>query len=397
MAEQKQRKFRTIETNKEELDHKIRKHRLKIVKRVLFVSVAALLIAAITMLIFKMRQYTDYEVLSSTERTDMAASSFVEFAGGIIKYSNDGAIYTNASGELVWNQTYEMQEPLIAICEGYVAFAEKGGMKIYILNTSGLQGSVETTMEITRIQVANQGTVAVLMQKEGKSNIGLYDKEGSTLVGGQIKIENTGYPLDIALSNDAIKLAVTMVDINEGSIKSVIAFYNFSSVGQNEIDKMVGSYTYEDAVIPEVAFVSNNVMLAFGDSEVIIFEGTQKPKPTKEITVEKEIKSIFYNSSYFGLVTNNDDEANTRHMEIYDTKGSHVLKKDFTLDYTSIGFLANNEICIQNETSCLIYNTYGVKHFEHTFNESLYGVLSGSSGREYTFILEGTTEKVKLK
>jgi hypothetical protein len=349
------------------------------------------------MLMMRLRQYNDFDIIQSTERSDTVATKFVAFKGGVIKYSNDGATYTNDLDELVWNQTYEMQEPLIDICEGYVAFAEKGGTHIYILNQDGLQGNIETTMEIDAIQVADQGTVAVLMEDDGASNIKLYDKDGNNLAGGQIHMEKSGYPLDIALSNDAIKLAVTMLDVNDGAIQSVVAFYNFGSVGQNEIDHMVSSYSYPGVVIPDIEFVSSNRMLAFGDSKVLIFEGTQKPSVSKEIAIDKEIKSVFYNQDYFGLVTNNEDKDNTRHMEIYDTKGSHVLSKDFALDYSAIEFLANDEICIRNDTQCMIYNTYGVKHFTHTFDVPIFQILSGTSSRSYTFILEGTTEKVKLK
>lgn len=138
-------------------------------------------------------------------------------------------------------------------------------------------------------------------------------------------------------------------------------------------------------------------MIAFGDTKVLIYEGTQKPALEKEIKLDKEIKSVFYNQNYFGLVNNNEDKDNTRHMEIYDTKGSHVLSKDFAMDYNEVEFLANNEICIRNDTRCLIYNTYGVKHFAYTFDVPLFKIVAGSSPLSYTFIMEGTTEKVKLK
>ncbi len=252
-------------------------------------------------------------------------------------------------------------------------------------------------MDIVSVRVANQGTTAVLMQKDGISYIQLYDKDGNNLAEGQISIKNSGYPLDIALSNDAIKLAVTMLDINEGNIKSMITFYNFGSVGQNEIDHMVGSCSYSDMVIPQIEFVTNDRMLAFGDSKVYIFEGTQKPTQSKEIDIKNEVKSFFFNKDYLGFIQNKEDEENTRHMEIYDTKGGHIMSKDFVLDYDTIEFLANNEICIRNEKECLIYNTYGVKHFVQTFDSPLIKIISGTSSRYYTFILEDTVEKVKLK
>ncbi len=253
----KKQKFKTVEkstteTNSQELDKKIRIHRLKILKRILLASAVLMLIAAGFMLMLRLREYTSYEVVSETEQTDTLTAGFLAFRGGVIKYSNDGATYTNASEELVWNQTFEMQDTLVDECEDYVVFAEKGGNHVYILNSQKLQGSFETTMEIVAVRVANQGTVAILMEKDQTSYIRLYDKEGKNLAGGQIGVENAGYPLDIALSNDAIKMAVTMLDINEGNIKSMIAFYNFGSVGQNEIDHMVGTYSYSNMVIPQI-------------------------------------------------------------------------------------------------------------------------------------------------
>ena len=43
-----------------------------------------------------------------------------------------------------------------------------------------------------------------------------------------------------------------MININEGSVKSTIAFYNYGTVGQNEIDHCVGVNNYDDMVIPEM-------------------------------------------------------------------------------------------------------------------------------------------------
>lgn len=49
-----------------------------------------------------------------------------------------------------------------------------------------------------------------------------------------------------------------MININEGSVKSTIAFYNYGTVGQNEIDHCVGVNNYDDMVIPEMEFTSND-------------------------------------------------------------------------------------------------------------------------------------------
>ncbi len=70
-------------------------------------------------------------------------------------------------------------------------------------------------------------------------------------------------------------------------------FYNFGSVGENEIDRIVSANSFSDMVIPQLDFVSDDRMVAYGDSEIAIFEGTQKPKLTQEIPLTGEAKSIF--------------------------------------------------------------------------------------------------------
>lgn len=393
------RQFRTIETDEDELNSKIRSHRLKIIKAVLIATGLLLLVMGAVFLFLKLRQFNSYVVEKTIERQDSLSTHFLSYGKGFIKYSNDGATYTDADNNLYWNQTYEMRDPMIEQCENYVAIADEGGTEIYILNENGLQGKINTPMGIDRISVANQGTVAVLMEKEGESYIRLYAKSGETLAGGGLYVEDGGYPMDLVLCNDAKKLAVSMLKMDQAEVVTTIKFYNFDSVGQNEIDRLVGSYDYENLVVPQIEFVTNDRLVAFGDDKVLLFEGTQKPEPDGEIKLEGEQKSVFCNDSYIGMISNNEEEnaKESRHMEIYDVKGKHVLSKDFSMDYESVGFLSNDEICIRNADECMIYNTYGVKKFAYSFDTPLYAVMSGNTQTSYTFILEGKTEKVRLK
>ena len=188
-----------------------------------------------------------------------------------------------------------------------------------------------------------------------------------------------------------------MLDINDGNVKTTIAFYNFGSVGENEIDRIVSANSFSDMVIPQLDFVSDDRMVAYGDSEIVIFEGTQKPKLAQEIPLTGEAKSIFNNNKYVGVVYSNNDEKLTHHVAVYDMHGFTVMEKDFSQEYTEIGFLSNNEVCILNDHSCDIYTVRGIYKFHYDFDEELYKVISGGTGLNYTIILENSTEKVRLK
>lgn len=398
MTDTKKSNLRVVsEEDKQDYKRKIREHRKKVLKRVLVIAIAVLLLAGGMGIYMSLRQYQDYDIQASTVRTDTKATSFIEFNGNILKYSNDGAAYTAHNNEMIWNQTYEMSHPAADICGDYLVIYDKGGKKIYILNQKGLVHNIEVNLPITQVSIAAQGTIAVLMDNHTTGQLALYDKEGNELVKGAIHGEKGGFPVAIALSHDAVKLAVSMLDINGGTVKSTLAFYNFGKVGENEIDHVVAVSSCDDMVIPELDFVSKDCLLALGDTKLMIFEGTQKPKLASEIVLQEEAKSIFYNEKYVGVVYNNNAEGLRHLLQVYDMSGRLAAEEGFDTEYTSAELLSSNEICIRNRTSCDIYSVQGVHKFHHEFDEELYCVIPGISGLNYTFILNGITIQARLK
>ncbi len=397
MAGTRKHNLRTVEVNREDFNKKLKNHRRRVGVLVIFV-LALLASAAIAAYIyFENKVYTGYDVVSSIKRTDTSAPGFANFQGKLLKYTNDGALYTNLDGGLIWNQTYEMDEPRLEMQGNYVAIYELNGTQVYILDTVNLQGSIKTTMPIQKVSIASQGVVAILMENDGTSYLQVCDRTGNELASGELHVQNSGYPMDIALSEGGEKLAVSMLDISGGSVKTVIAFYNFGTVGQSSIDNIVSSYSYADVVIPRIRYLSQDTMAAFGDDRVILFTGAQKPAEGKTIEPADEVKSIFYDQKHFGLVYDGGSGGKDHRLELYDLSGEQRMKIDFETEYTDIELLANGEICILGEDSCEIFNKKGICKFQHQFQNYLYKVIPGNSQISYTFILEGESQRVKLK
>lgn len=389
--------FYAVKANVEELEQKIRTHRKKIALSIAAVIIIAAVFTATAGIYFTYKEYDGYETISKIERSDSEATTYKSFAGNILRYNNDGAFYTDASDHLIWNQAFEMQNPISDICGDYAAIADLQGNLIYMMHTSGMQGQIKTAHPIEAVSMARQGTTAVLTQADGASYLEVYNKAGDILASGEIHIANSGYPLDIALSSDARKLAISILDISKGTAKTTVAFYNFGSAGQNEIDNMVGSYSYDDTIIPDIHFLSDDKMIAFGDNRVLFFEGRQSPKETSALKLEREIKSIFYNEEFFGLVSGDKDSGKKHKMEIYDMTGKLRLTQNFKMSYQEIEFLDNHEICIRSEYACEIYTLRGVKKFSYRFDDALYKLFSSRSGTRYTLILDGSMQKIRLK
>ena len=195
-----------------------------------------------------------------------------------------------------------------------------------------------------------------------------------------------------------IDMSVYVDDVTFSSQNPIpISFYNFGSVGQNEIDNNVGTYTYEDIFIPEIEYVSKDRMIALGNSKFLIFEGAQKPKLKKEIVLEKEVSNVFYTNKYLGTSYSNNDEAGTMHLCVYDMSGNIAMENDTDMQYTNVEFNSNNEICLTNQYECEIYTVHSIKKFAYTFDTAIYKILYESGVNNYIVIREGAMDEVRLK
>lgn len=389
--------YRVVTSDVNEMNEKIHRHRRRIL--ILTVLVVILLFGTVggTYTYFQTRYYTEYEVLESMEREDSSGTQFAVFQGNIIKYSKDGATCISTDNHMIWNQTYEMQSPVVDTCGDYAVIADKKGENIYIMDMQGSCGEIRTTMPIQRVQVANQGMVAILMEQNGTGYIHLYDRKGTFLAGGEVHTENSGYPLDIAISNDGKKMAVSLLDVNEGNVKTTIVFYDFTSTGQKEIDNIVGRFSYADMVFPQVEFLTNDSMAAFGSGGAEIFEDRETPQVGNKISIEREIRSIFYNDMYLGFVYANENKEAPYMMQVFDLEGKEVFAKDFNVEYQEIGFLENGEICVRGESEGAIFTLRGREKFHGNFQKNIKKVLSAGGIRNYIFLGEGETQRVRLK
>lgn len=397
MADIKNKGFKTVQTNNEELEEQIRNHRKAILKRILqAIGIVAVLIIGIE-LMNALRSFDDYEVRATIDRKASETTQYQMFGENLLEYSSDGISCIAENHDIIWNQSFEMSTPKIQICGDYLAVYDTGGTKIFILTQSGLIKSLEMTSPIQTVCIANQGTIAVLMKENQESRVKLFDKKGNELANGMFYGDKGGFPIDIALSHDGTKLAVDMVDVTKGQVNTTISFYNFGSVGQSEIDNNVGTYTFKGLLVPKIAYVSNSRMIGMGTGKFLVFDGKQKPEVSKEFKMEEEILSFFHNDNYIGVVYDNLEVENSWHIKVMDMRGKIVMENDTTIPYDSIEFLSNNEICVRNTTQCEIFTIHSIKKFTYEFDKELYKVFATGGVQDYTFIFKDTIEEVKLK
>ncbi|SES11952.1 DUF5711 family protein [Lachnobacterium bovis] len=389
--------FKRIETNEDIIEKKVREHKKKIFRRIVVIALIVISCLILFELISSMRSYSRYTVVDYSKCSDTGASKYESFKGNIVEYTNDGANYKNTSGDLIWNQAYTMTTPVVAKCNNYFVIYDKGGTKMVLLNENGIVENIETTKPIQKAKVADQGSIATIQKSGTEYTVKLYDKRGKELAGGEYHGNKGGFPIDVAISSDSKKMAVSLIDINKGKVDTTLNFYNFDTVGQNKIDNNVGSYAYEDTIIPEIYYASNNLMVGVSDNAIYQFAESDTPKLKRKIKIKDNIRSVFYNDKYVGVVTEKSDEKNEKkHIIVYDKSGKIAMENHTKLAYDTVELLDNNEICVKNNSECEIYTMYSIRKLKTKFEQEIYKIFPRGSSRKYLFIGKGEMQEVKL-
>ena len=305
------------------------------------------------------RSYTTCEVVRSFDRSDTITTKYTEFLSYVIKYSKDGISCVDSENNLVWSQTYNMQDPVINVCQDSLTIADRNGTDVMIFNQTGMQGQVQTLLPIRQISVSQQGVLAVLLEDGDTSRVNLYAKDGSQIVESKF-----------------------------------VAFYNFDSVGENYEDHLVVSKILQGTVMPDVQYTDSTHCFFAGAGELLFFEGTQIPEETADVTIEQKILSIFSSSKYVGVVTEGEEKSYA--LQVYNMQGKQEFRTEFDQDYTTLKFSGNN-ILIYNDFEYTMMNHAGNIFFEGTFEESISDLYTLSGNNRYMVLHAGRTDQIRLK
>lgn len=394
MSIQLLKKNTEIDPDMDSYKKNLRAHRIR------NISIVLGAVLAVTLCIFGIytsmqnQTYETYEVVNSFERSDTMMTQYTEFQNYVLKYGKDGISCVDSNNKLVWSQTYNMQNPIIDVCGNSIAIAEENGTEAMIFDGTGIQGTVQTRLPIQQVSVSSQGVLAVLLEDGDLMRLTLYDKKGEELVNGKFELKDVGYPLRISLSSDATKLAVTFLQIQNGSVNTCLAFYNFDSVGENYGDHLVAAKTIPGMVMPTVHYMDDTHCFAVGAGQLLIYEGKQIPESSAEVLIEQEIKSVFYSEDYIGVVLEGTEQEYL--LQVYNVQGKLAFETEFDMEYSSLKFSGNN-ILIYNEFECMMVNENGKVFFTGSFEESISNMYTLSGKRRYIVMHASRTDQIRLR
>ena len=374
---------------------RLSRHKRNIVKKTVITVVA--IAAAVTAVGFyiEKRSYHNYKVVQSSEQEDVVSTSYIEMDGDILRYSPDGVSLVSDKMSTLWIETYQMQNPVADVNGTRAVIADKDGTTLEIYDKSGKTGSVTTSYSIIKARVSKSGLVAAILDGGDDTWIDFYSTDGSLIAENQTKIDDPGYPLDIAVSEDGVVMMVTYQFVDGSDTTSYVAFYNFGDVGQNEDDRIVSGYKYEGVVVPQIQYLSNNRSIALKDNGFTIYQGSQIPKEVKTIETDKEIVSTFYDDDMVGLVFKNDSKDKQYIMEVYNTAdGKLKFKEDFNIPYTTIK-LSGGNILMYNSSQMCVMNSRGVQKYLGSVDGTIKDFFKIGMNR-YLLVLDSGVDVIKL-
>lgn len=345
-------------------------------------------------LLINLQTYTSVRTVDTYPVSGAASNEYKQFADGVLKYSRDGISYLDQKGSEVWNQPYQIQNPVVDVNETSGAVADKGGNAILVFNEEGLRGEIETDLPIERISVSEQGIVSVILIDESSSQILCYDAAGNILVEHKTSVNGTGYPMDAALSPDGEILQVLYLYTQDGTITSRVAYYNFGQEGESETDHQVTEQEYKDEVMADGFFMNQSVSAAVGDNMLTIFRGKSVPEEAVKVEIDKEIKSVFHSQKYIGMILKNEGKEGYE-LRLYNDRGQMAMSEDFSGDYSNVK-ICGSQVIMYDGKNCSIFTRGGIQKFEGEMNSNILEIFPVAGVNKYIVMNENGMEVVRL-
>lgn len=369
-------------------------HKIAAMKKTVL-TVAVVAAAAVGLVLFiEKRSYRTYDIIQTSEQEDIVSTKYEVMSGKILRYSPDGAALVNSEMDAYWSSLYEMQNPVADIRGDWAVIADVDGTSMKIFDKDGEGGSVTTSYSIVKARISSNGLVAAILDGGDSTWINYYDSDGSLIAENQTHVEDPGYPMDVAVSDNGEIMMVTYQFIDGSDTTSYVAFYNFGDVGQNEDDRIVSGYTYEGVVIPEIRYFDAERSVALREDGFTVYKGRQIPKESVTEKVDKEIVSTFCDDDTIGMVFKNGNKDKQYTMKVYSINGSLRFTKDFNIPYTTIKISGGN-ILLYNDSQICVMNSRGVEKYSGTVDGSINNFIKIGWNR-YLLVLDSGVNVIKF-
>lgn len=379
-----------LEAYKKRAIRKKRRRYLTVGAIVLLVLIGFLIVRTV----MSQMRYNSYRVLAVNEQVDSSVLNYKELGDYVLRYSGDGVSLMDSTDDVIWNDSIQMNYPTTVSCGETVAIYETKGTEVRVYDLDGELGTIETEYPILKVSVSSLGGVAVILENEKNTLINYYKADGSLVASCSGNMRDPGYPIDVALSEDGISMAVSYLVADGSEISTYLALYNFGELGKNKEDNLLDGVRFEGVIVPKVEYLDEKTLLVYEENGFHLYKSSAMLEEIKTVTFEKEIISSFSDGDLFGFVFMGNGDR-TFGMRVYDASGNVQMESGFDLSYDEIK-ISNGQIILYNADQFAIIASNGIVRYSGNFEEGSILDIVKRGGNRYSVACNKGVVDIKL-
>ena len=340
--------------------------------------------------------FDNYDITRSSERSDAEGMGFELLGKTLIKYGHDGVFAQDMSGTTLWSSAYSMQTPMSSVNGKMMLLYEQLGNHITVLDAEGTRGTYQTALPIRKAVVSRTGVAAVILDGKTETQIGLYTPSGSQIASIRATLEETGYPMDLAVSENGERLMVSYMAMDEGKMAGRIVFYDFSEKGAGSDDHIQSSFSYRETVFPEVFFLSDGRGAAVGDDRFTVYSSGQTPAEKVNVPLEKEIVSCFHDENVVGFIFPGTESEERYGIEAYSYSGRRRMQAAFDFEYEEVK-MDGGEVLLCDSGNLYSFRLSGRARLSAAYEKEVNYFRKLSGSRKYLVITPDSTDQIRIR
>ena len=191
-------------------------------------------------------------------------AKLLPYKDGVVCASPNKLSYIDSNGNIAWEETTLIVDPILSVQGDNILLAEKGRRKVCLYNDKRLVYEVDDPDNITAASVSSSGDCILITDKANyRGGISVYNKTGE-----QIYSWASGSYAVIAadICPKSRKIAVSLLN-TETEAKSILMFFNINE--KNSFSQI----NVENTVVYKLAF-SGDRLTAFGDNRLTVLSDT---------------------------------------------------------------------------------------------------------------------------
>ena len=306
------------------------------------------------------------------------AQKLFPFEEGVLKVLNDRVAYLTLSGNEVYSNTVNYQNPICSVNNDHAIVCDMDGYTFSMYTQDHQVFVLSTTEKIKAVSIASDGKCAIICDSEDAfGQVTIYDENG-VFIASWISYDS-GYPLAAVFNSDSSKVMVSAVNTDGATYESYIKVFSIVYEGSKYTASDYSMYIIPEDTIVSALCYCGEAMYAFSSSSIYTLSGESFAPLTLDIgsvnyeavvgdnlfiiysdgvdqmnklaildssnqivynsPVGSVVNAYCYNDSYFALSID-------RRIYVFDATGKVVADISVDEDVLRLGYIENDRLVV---------------------------------------------------